>query len=137
MKTFDARIDSIAAGGDGVARHENIVVFVPRSAPGDLVRVEAIQDGRLMRGTILEVLEASPDRVDPPCPHYTQDRCGGCQIQHLGYGQGQLPAKSRIISDALSRIGKTALSEMPRVEPSAKQWRYRTKLTLALRRSGN
>lgn len=135
MKTIDVRIDSIAAGGDGVARHENIVVFVPRSASGDVVRVEAIQDGRLMRGTILEVLEPSRDRVDPPCAHYTQDKCGGCQIQHIGY-EGQLPAKSRIIADALSRIGKIGLAEPPRVEPSAKQWRYRTKLTLALRRSG-
>ncbi len=137
MKTFDVRIDSIAAGGDGVARHENIVVFVPRSAPGDVVRVEAIQDGRLMRGTILQVLEPSRDRVDPPCAHYTQDKCGGCQIQHLGYEAAQLPAKSRIIADALSRIGKTELADSPHVEPSEKQWRYRTKLTLALRRSGN
>lgn len=137
MKTFDVRIDSVAAGGDGVARHENVVVFVPRSAPGDRVRVEAVQDGRLMRGTIVELLEASRDRVDPPCPHYTQDKCGGCQIQHMSYEDGQLPAKSRIISDALSRIGRTELAEMPSVEPSAKQWRYRTKLTLALRRSGD
>ena len=136
MKTIDVRIDSIAAGGDGVARHENIVVFVPRSAPGDLVRVEALQDGRLMRGTILEVLEPSRDRVDPPCAHYTQDKCGGCQVQHIDY-EGQLSAKSRIIADALSRIGNTGLAEPPRVEPSAKQWRYRTKLTLALRWSGN
>lgn len=137
MRTFDVRIDSIAAGGDGVARHDNVVVFVPRSAPGDMVRVQAVQDGRLMRGTILELLEPAEQRVDPPCEHYTQDKCGGCQIQHLGYENGQLPAKSRIISDALSRIGKTDLAEPPRVEPSARQWRYRSKLTLALRRSGD
>jgi 23S rRNA (uracil1939-C5)-methyltransferase len=134
LKTIDVRIDSIAAGGDGVARHEGVVVFVPRTAPHDLVRVNAVQEGRLMRGTLLEVLEPSPQRVDPSCAHYTEDKCGGCQIQHMGYELSQLPAKSRIIGDALTRIGKAAIAQHPEVEPSAKQWRYRTKLTLALRR---
>lgn len=137
MSIMDVRIDSIAAGGDGVARHDGMVVFVPRSAPGDLARVDARQQGRLMRGRLVEVLEASPERVDPPCEHYTRDHCGGCQIQHLDYSRGQLPAKSRIIHDALTRIGRLAMTEAPAVEPSPKQWRYRTKLTLAMRRSGS
>jgi 23S rRNA (uracil1939-C5)-methyltransferase len=134
LKTIDVRIESIAAGGDGVARHEGIVVFVPRTAPDDFVRVSAVQDGRLMRGRVLEVLERSSQRIDPSCAHYTDDKCGGCQIQHLDYERSQLPAKSRIIVDALTRIGKTPMARAPEVEPSAKQWRYRTKLTLALRR---
>lgn len=137
MKTLDVEIDSIAAGGDGVGRHEGVVVFVPRTAPGDLARVEARQEGRLMRGRVVEIIRASPQRVDPPCAHYTKDKCGGCQIQHLDYEGGQLPAKSRIISDSLTRIGKIALPESPRVEASEKEWRYRTKLTLALRREGD
>ena len=134
MKTIDVRIESIAAGGDGIARHGGIVVFVPRSAPDDLARVNAVQDGRLMRGTLVEVLEPSSLRVDPPCAHYTGDQCGGCQIQHLDYERGQLLAKSRMIGDALTRIGKATIERAPEVEASAKQWRYRTKLTLALRR---
>ena len=137
MTTIDVRIDSIAAGGDGVARHEGMVVFAPRTAPGDLARVEARQQGRLMRGRLLEVLEPSGERVNPPCEHYTRDKCGGCQIQHLDYSRGQLPAKSRIIHDALTRIGKLGVPDAPIVEPSPKEWRYRTKLTLALRRSGH
>lgn len=134
MKTIDVRIESIAAGGDGVARHDGIVVFVPRTAPDDLVRVSAVQDGRLMRGRLLEVLDPSSQRADAPCAHYTEDKCGGCQIQHLDYERGQLPAKSRIIGDALNRIGKVTIAQPPEVEPSEKQWRYRTKLTLAFRR---
>ena len=134
MKTIDVRIESIAAGGDGIARHDGIVVFVPRTAPGDLVRVSAVQSGRLMRGTLIEVLEPSDQRIDPSCAHYTEDKCGGCQIQHLDYERGQLPAKGRIIGDALTRIGKAGIERGPDVEASAKQWRYRTKLTLALRR---
>ena len=137
MRTIDVRIESIAAGGDGVARHDGVVVFVPRAAPGDLLRVNAREQGRLMRGQIVEILEASPQRVDPPCEHYTRDKCGGCQIQHLDYTSGQLPAKGRIIRDALTRIGKLAVDEVPEVERSANEWRYRTKLTLALRRAGD
>lgn len=137
MTSMDVRIDSIAAGGDGVARHEGIVVFVPRTAPGDLARVEARQQGRLMRGQLVAVLQPSAERVEPSCDHYTRDKCGGCQFQHLDYTRGQLPAKSRIIHDALTRIGKLAVDTSPEVEASAKQWRYRTKLTLALRRSGD
>lgn len=131
-ETIDLRIDSIAAGGDGVGRHNGLVVFVPRTAPGDLARVSAVQDGRLMRGKLLEVLEPSPQRTDPTCEHYVIDRCGGCQLQHLSY-EGQLDAKAGIIHDSLARIGRLQVDK-PRVEPSDKPWRYRRKLTLALRR---
>lgn len=134
-ETFDLRVDSIAAGGDGVGRHDGIVVFVPRAAPGDLVRVEAVREGRLMRGRILDVLAASPARVAPRCQHYVGDSCGGCQLQHLDYS-AQLAAKAGIIRDALTRIGHVA-AVTPVVEPSDAQWRYRSKLTLSLRRLGD
>jgi 23S rRNA (uracil1939-C5)-methyltransferase len=130
-ETFDLRIDSIAAGGDGVGRRKGLVVFVPRAAPGDLARVRAEQDGRLMRGRLLEVLSPSPQRIEPPCAHYVIDRCGGCQIQHLLY-DAQVAAISVIIRDALARIGRLEINT-PNVEPSSKPWRYRQKLTLALR----
>ena len=134
-ETFDLRIDSIAAGGDGVGRHGTMVVFVPRTARGDVARVEAVQEGRLMRGSVLDLLTRSPERVAPECPHYVGDRCGGCQIQHVGY-EAQLAAKSGIIADSLTRIGRVEVA-LPEVVPSSAQWRYRTKLTLALRRRGS
>jgi 23S rRNA (uracil1939-C5)-methyltransferase len=130
--TFDLRIDTIAAGGDGVGRHEGMVVFVPRTAPGDLVRVCANSHDRFMRGAVLELLAPSPHRVNPPCEHYVFDHCGGCQIQHLPY-EDQLQAKAGIIRDALARIGRVPIP-LPSVEPSDDPWRYRRKLTLALRR---
>ncbi|HET7586143.1 MAG TPA: hypothetical protein VFK13_14620 [Gemmatimonadaceae bacterium] len=126
------RIESIAAGGDGVARHEGLVVFVPRSAPGDLARVRYELHGRLARGEIVELLEPGPGRIDPPCPHYRDDRCGGCQLQHLDE-EHQRAAKRRIVSDALERIGRRRV-DLPPVRASARAWRYRRKLTLALRR---
>ena len=132
--TIDVRIDSIAAGGDGVGRHEGMVVFTPRTAPGDVARVRARRHDRLMRGRLEELVVASPLRAEPPCPHYVRDRCGGCQLQHLQY-PAQLDAKRGIIRDALTRIGAVA-AEPPEVQPSAQEFRYRRKLTLAMRRRG-
>jgi 23S rRNA (uracil1939-C5)-methyltransferase len=129
--TIDVRIESIAAGGDGVGRHEGLVVFVPRSAPGDVVRVSAERHDRLMRGQVVEVLTPSPLRADPCCDHYDLDRCGGCQIQHLGY-EAQLDAKGGFIRDSITRIGRVPVDK-PGVEASGKQWRYRGKLTMKLR----
>ena len=133
MSDETLRIERIAAGGDGVARADDgIVVFVPRTAPGDLVRARVRREKRLARGRPLAIVEPGPGRVEPPCPHYTRDRCGGCQLQHLAY-DAQLAAKGRIIHDALRRIGGRD-SAPPDVRPSTDQWRYRRKLTLAFRR---
>ncbi|MEX1186866.1 MAG: hypothetical protein WEA80_09780 [Gemmatimonadaceae bacterium] len=127
-------VDSIAAGGDGVGRSNGLVVFVPRTAAGDIVTASIAGKGQFARGSLRTVTRPSPDRTDPPCPHYTRDRCGGCQLQHITY-RGQLAAKQRIIRDAIERIGKRQLSP-PEVRPSSSEWRYRTKLTLAIRRRG-
>lgn len=132
--TVSLAIDAIAAGGDGVGRNEGLVVFVPRTAPGDVVTATVAGKGHFARGALRSIQTESPLRVSPPCPHYTRERCGGCQIQHIGY-ESQLAAKQRIIADAVSRIGKRAI-ELPAIQASPSEWRYRTKLTLALRRRG-
>ncbi len=131
MTTRDVTIESIAAGGDGIGRADGVVVFVPRSAPGDRARVRLDVRKRFARGEIDELLEPSPARVDPLCYHYRVDRCGGCQLQHIGY-ESQLAAKQGIIRDALRRIGKREV-EAPPIVPSSEEWRYRRKLTLAMR----
>jgi len=125
-------IESIAAGGDGVGRSNGLVVFVPRTAPGELVTARISGKGSFARGTLGTIARSSEDRVDPACPHYTIDRCGGCQIQHLAY-PAQLRAKRRIVRDAIERIGKRS-ADVAELEPSESEWRYRTKLTLAMRR---
>lgn len=127
-------ITGIAAGGDGVGRLDGMAVFVPRTAPGDVANVALALAKRFARGTLVSLEVASPTRVDPPCPHYTRDRCGGCQLQHVSY-EAQLAAKGMILGDALRRIGKRQVED-PVVEPSDGQWRYRRKLTLHLRRTG-
>jgi 23S rRNA (uracil1939-C5)-methyltransferase len=133
-ETVELEVRSIAAGGDGVGRNSGLVVFVPRTAPGDhaLVRIESVK--RFARGRVEQLLNPSPMRVDPPCAHYTRDDCGGCQLQHLEYS-AQLEAKQAIVADALQRIAKQR-TEVPGTRPSEKQWRYRNRLTLAMRRAG-
>jgi 23S rRNA (uracil1939-C5)-methyltransferase len=130
--TATLRIDAIAAGGDGVARHEGLVVFVPRTVPGDEVVVELERHKRLARGTVRRLVTASPDRVEPPCPHYVQDRCGGCQVQALAY-DAQRREKGRIVRDALQRLAGRDVGEVA-VAASPLPFRYRNSLTLALRR---
>ncbi|MGQ0539965.1 MAG: class I SAM-dependent RNA methyltransferase, partial [Gemmatimonadaceae bacterium] len=78
------------------------------------------------------LLQAGPDRVDPPCVHYTRDRCGGCQLQHLS-DDAQRRAKATLVRDALQRIGGVHV-DIPVVHAAATPWRYRTVLTLAMRR---
>src|SRR3954464_4263930 len=105
MPTISVPIDSIAAGGDGVGRSNGLGVFVPRTAPGDVVTAQISGKGHFARGALRSVITPSPDRIEPPCPHYTKDKCGGCQLQHLAY-EAQLEAKRVIIRDSLQRIGK-------------------------------
>lgn len=132
MPVAQLRIDSIAAGGDGVARVDGMVVFVPRTAPGDVARVSYQQKGRFARGTVLALESASSDRVAPACSHYEADRCGGCQLQHVSY-EAQCRAKGDIVRDAMVRIAHRPTPAPPAVRPAPSPWRYRRKLTLALR----
>jgi len=134
MGMISVSIDSIAAGGDGVGRSNGLVVFVPRTAPGDVVTAQISGKSHFARGTLRNIVTASPSRIDPPCPHYTRDKCGGCQLQHMTY-ESQLAGKQVIIRDAVQRIGKRQV-ELPMVERSPKEWRYRTKLTLTMKRRG-
>jgi 23S rRNA (uracil1939-C5)-methyltransferase len=129
------RIDTIAAGGDGVGRLDGMAVFIPRSAPGDDVEVSLVSHGRFARGHITRVLTPSETRAEPLCKHYVQDDCGGCQLQHMT-AEAQRQAKARIVRDSLSRIGKRDV-ETPDVAPSPKQWDYRQKLTLSLVRNSS
>src|SRR3982751_4800409 len=96
----ELEMQSIAAGGDGVGRASGLVVFVPRTAPGDVAQVRLESVKRFARGRLESVVRPSADRVEPPCAHYTRDRCGGCQLQHVRYA-AQLDAKRAIVRDSL------------------------------------
>jgi 23S rRNA (uracil1939-C5)-methyltransferase len=130
--TETVRIHGIAAGGDGVASlSDGRVVFVPRSAPGDLLVLRDVAPTRrFARARIAQVVEPSPERVEPRCPHYQGDECGSCQLQHL-LPQAQRSARGRIVGEALRRIGRVQVED-PEVEPGDTDWNYRAKITLAV-----
>src|SRR6266851_6460405 len=81
---LELRIDSLAYGGNGVARLDGFVLFVRRGLPGDLVRARVTKVKRNhAEATTLDVLEPGLVRVDAPCSHYPA--CGGCRFQDLAY----------------------------------------------------
>lgn len=127
-------IDGIAAGGDGVGRVDGMAVFVPRTAPGDVAQVAYAVHARHGRGRMLQLLEASPQRVAPRCHHYDTDKCGGCQLQHLDTATQQR-ARQQIVQDTLRRVGRREIA-LPPITADL-EWHYRGRLTLALRRKGS
>ena len=125
-------ITGIAVGGDGVGRlRDGRVVFVPRTVPGDRIRLREgslVRHRNFARAEAGEIVEAGRGRVAPPCPHYVHDHCGGCQLQHLAY-DGQLSAKRAIVGDTLRRIGKLDLPD-PEIVEALEEWRYRSKISM-------
>lgn len=119
-------IDALAFGGAGVARVDGKVQFVPRALPGEEVVVEILGRRRKFdQARLIEVLERSPDRRDPICPHVSL--CGGCSLQELAYAR-QLEAKAQHVRDCLSRIGGLTVPEFGPPVPSPSETRYRNKM---------
>ncbi len=130
------RIERIAAGGDGVGRlADGRVAFVPRTAPGDLAMVTIARPAkRFVRARLTALVEPGSGRVEPRCPHYQGDECGGCQLQHLTPAS-QVEARRGILADALARIAKLPV-EAPPLEPAPSQWGYRTKISVTVAPAG-
>jgi 23S rRNA (uracil1939-C5)-methyltransferase len=124
-KTFAVEIERLLPGGVGLAHAEGLTLFVSLAAPGDLlrVRIDRVQ-GKVGFASIVEILGASPLRVEPPCPYF--GRCGGCDFQQLIY-QAQLEAKVEAIRDCLYRIARIETPGPLRITPSPNEWRYRTR----------
>ena len=132
------KIESIVAGGDGLARHpDGFVVFVAGTAPGEQVAVEYTETQKQWRrARVVEVIEPSPRRREPPCTYY--GTCGGCQLQHLEY-DAQVEAKAGIIADALRRIAKLEPESDDGdssidVEPAPREFGYRNRVSFELAR---
>lgn len=125
-------VESLAHGGDGVAREPGgRVVFVPRTAPGDRVRVELVEEhDRWARGRMSELVSPGPSRREAPCPYY--DECGGCQLQHVD-PVAELEAKREAVLDTLERIGGREI-EVPPPVSAGPRLGYRNRVTLTLRR---
>jgi 23S rRNA (uracil1939-C5)-methyltransferase len=130
------RILRLAAGGDGVGRlDDGRTVFVPRTVPGDLVEPAGLRaHKRFARARLGRLLEPSPDRIEPRCPHYVRDECGGCQLQHVA-APAQREARRGFVGDALRRIARRDVPDPPLVA-AEREFEYRTKITLAVSGDG-
>lgn len=130
--TEAVRILRLASGGDGVSRlADGRTVFVPRTAPGDLVELTQPRLlARFARARVARLMEPGPGRVPPRCEHYIADNCGGCQFQHLDL-ETQLAAKRSFVEDALRRIGHLEVT-VPPVIPADSAWGYRTRIALTV-----
>ena len=129
---FQIRISDLSHDGRGVARREDgKAVFVAGALPGELVMAEpTARSRRFDEARTLEVLEASPDRVLPRCPHF--GTCGGCVLQHLDEGR-QILAKQSVLMENLERIGKVRPDQV--LAPlTAGSWGYRRKGRFSVRR---
>ena len=122
----DVEVIDIAEEGKGVAKHDNLVLFIERAVPGDIVDVELIRKKKnFAEGKIADVKVASEYRIDPFCAHFGV--CGGCKWQHMTY-DSQLKFKEQYVGNALSRIGKVDVSSMEPILGSAQTEYYRNKL---------
>ena len=124
---LEVDILNLGCNGEGVAKVDGTILFVPFSLPGERVRVQVIntkQKAYICK--VLEVLKPNTDRVKPICPYF--GKCGGCQLQHLKY-ESALNFKRQEVQNAITHIGKINY-EVERCFPSNKQFYYRNKLAL-------
>jgi 23S rRNA (uracil1939-C5)-methyltransferase len=128
---IDVEINDIGFGGRGVGRVDGVACFVPGVIEKEKVRVKIAKvKSRMMEAWLLEVLEPSPYRVEPPCPVFL--KCGGCSYQHIDYPH-QLQIKETQLREALRRLG--GLSEPP-VLPmiaSPEPYGYRNRIAVHVR----
>ena len=146
--TYIVQFEKLTYGGEAMGRlSDGRAIFVPFGLPGERVRVRLTEEKKnFARGELVEVLDASPDRITPRCRHFfsplsagegpgVRAACGGCHYQHLPYPK-QLEAKTEILRDQLTRIGKI---ENPPVVPmvaSPSEWNYRNHVQFHLTEAG-
>lgn len=119
-------ITGVAAEGNSIARVDNMVVFIPYGAPGDVATVRLVRKKHSYAEGRIERLESpSAIRVEPRCAHF--GLCGGCRWQHLPY-EFQLECKRRQVVDCLDRIAKVPHPEVATALGSESIWDYRNKM---------
>ncbi|MCM1520644.1 MAG: 23S rRNA (uracil(1939)-C(5))-methyltransferase RlmD [Lachnoclostridium sp.] len=119
-------ITGVAAEGNALARVNDMVVFIPFGAPGDVADVKVDRVKRnYAEGHIERIITPSSLRQEPRCSHFTL--CGGCRWQHLPY-DFQLRCKQQQVEDAMTRIAKIPIPEITPILGSEKIWEYRNKM---------
>jgi 23S rRNA (uracil1939-C5)-methyltransferase len=127
VEELEVRIEKLVAGGEGLARFEGVPVFVPRSAPGDLLRVRIV-DRRpdYGRAEIVDILEPGPARRPDPVPELS--RAGVCDLQHLDDAV-QPRLKAEAVRETLERLGRLSVpADVPLI--TGEPWGYRLRTQL-------
>jgi 23S rRNA (uracil1939-C5)-methyltransferase len=129
MPILELELETMTPGGEALARHEGMVIFVPFGVPGERVRVRITQrKKRFARADIVAVLRAAPHRVEPGCRYF--GICGGCEWQQIEYAT-QLRYKQAIVAEQFSRIGKFEDASVLPCIPSPSPYAYRNRARLA------
>lgn len=129
-------VGPVAHGGHCVARLDGRVVFVRHALPGERVRAvvtEGTDTSRFLRADAVQVLEASPDRVEPPCPYAGPGRCGGCDWQHASL-PAQRRLKASVVAEAMARFGHLDVDVVVEPVPGDRDglgWRTRVQYAVA------
>ncbi len=127
-KRFIADVDiiDIAEEGKGVAKQDELVMFIEQAVPGDIADVELLRKKKnFAEGRLVTLKRPSTHRVDPFCPHFGV--CGGCKWQHMNY-PAQLQFKQQYVDNALRRLGKVDTGSMEDILGSSQTEYYRNKL---------
>lgn len=120
------QVIDIAEEGKGVGKSDELVIFIDKAVPGDIVDVELMRKKKkFFEGRIHNLVKASEHRTEPFCEHFGV--CGGCKWQHLNY-DAQLQFKQKSVSDALQRLAKVDVAGMEPILGSKESRYYRNKL---------
>lgn len=120
-------IEKLAIGGNGIARHEGLVVFVPLTSPGDEVLVKLVSVKKnFAEGEVLELIKAGPYRQTPPCPYFEKG-CGGCNWQHIREEE-QRRQKQLLVQETLSKFNPGREFNYLPIKPSPRAFRYRNRI---------
>lgn len=129
------QLTNLVYGGECIGRlADGRAVFVPYGLPGEIVSIEIVEDKkRYARGKIVEIVQPSPERIQPRCGHFGV--CGGCHYQHISY-PAQLAAKKAILTDLHHRIAGIENPPVEDIEPSQSPWFYRNSIQFHLSPDG-